>query len=341
MALFSKPPFGLDVSDLSIQTLQLNKKNKIIADSYFDIDSGIVENGKIIKPEDLAGAIRQAMQQAEPRQIKSKEVVASLPDSQLFTCVCNVEGQPGTKKFEKNLQEAVRENMPIDIEDLYADYLVYNEGTEEQEALFVGVPKEIVKGYVEVFEGADLKPLALDMESGSLARCLKEEDFANGSVMIVDIGARTTILSIFIPQGLYFSMNVPVAGNEFSRKIADERKISLQEAEKLKVQYGVSGKNDKHNIGQIIKGEFQSIIGAISKAKEYNKYKLGEYPGNILLVGGTSKMRGIVEYLRDEVGPEVSRGNTEDRPMSTAYGLALRAIEKNPITAGINLYPKF
>jgi len=340
MALFKHEPFGLDISDLSIQVLQLNKKRKVTSANYSEIDSGIIENGKVLNQSALVEAIVKAVDTAKPKPPKTTDVIASLPDSQLFTQVCNIKHEPNTKGFEKALEEEASADIPLDMSDLYADYHVLHEGTDKQEVLFVGVPKETVDEYTSILAASGLRPIALVMESGCLGRCLLPSDFSgSSSVIIVDVGARTTIISIFIPEGIYFSMNVTVAGNEFSRKIADELKIKFPEADKLKIKYGVAEKDDKLGVGKIIKAELEPIMKGIKEAISYHKFKLGQEPNKVLVVGGTSKMTGLMSYMKQQLNREVEIGNTDKRPMSTAYGLALRGISDDPRADGINLLP--
>lgn len=340
MGLFKKVPFGLDISDLSIQVMQLSNKRKVISTNHIDIDSGIIEDGKVLNANLLVEAVNSCVKTSKPKPIKTREVIASLPDSQLFTQICAVKEPADSRNFQRALEEEVRADMPLDLDDLYADYQVFYPGTDKQEVLFVAAPKELVDSYHEVLVASGLKPVALDMESGCLGRCLLPEDFGGeGSVIIIDIGARTTIISIFIPEGLYFSTNVAVAGDEFSRKITDKLKIKFNEAEKLKIKYGVAEKSDRKGVGKIIKDELEPVVKGIEEVIEYNKYKLGKEPKKIFVVGGTSAMAGLIQYLQERLGVDVGIGDTKKRPMSTAYGLALRGVTKDPRTDGINLLP--
>lgn len=340
MGFLRGEPFGLDISDLSIQITQLNKKRKVTSANYYEIDPGIIENGKVLNPSALVKGIEKAMNSAKPKTPRTSDVIASLPDSQIFMQVCNTAHEPNLVNFEKLLEKEARADIPLDISDMFADYQILNKGEEEQEVLFVAAPKEIVNDYTAVLAASGLRPVALDMESGCLGRCLLPSDFKNSqSVIIVDIGARTTIISIFIPKGIYFSMNVAVAGNVFSRKIAEKLKIEFSEADQLKIEYGLTGKDDRLGVGEIIKTELNPIIKSIQESISYHKFKLGTDPGKVLIVGGTSKMTGLVDYMKQQLKYNVEIGNTKARPMSTAYGLALRGISEDPRTDGINLLP--
>jgi len=340
MGLFSKPAFGLDISDLSVEVVQLGEERKIASHNRVDIDFGVVENGKILKQEILIQSIEKAIKGAKPKPPQGDQVVASLPDSQLFASVFQIAYPADKKDFESRLLDQVKQNLPLDLDEFYMDYCVSFPDTEKQQVLFVTAPKEIVNNYFKTLVAAGLKPVALGMESGCLGRCLLKSDFVDKSVMIVDIGARTSIISVFKPAGPCFSMNVPVAGNEFSQKISQSLDIKFAQAEELKIKFGIAGEGDKQGVGDIIKKEMRPIIDQIKQAKEYHAQRLSMDLKKILLVGGTSAMKGLPQYFQEQLGVDVAVGNTKKRPMYTAYGLALRGLAKDPRMDGINLLPQ-
>ncbi|MBU1922374.1 pilus assembly protein PilM [Patescibacteria group bacterium] len=320
--------------------MQLGEGRKIKSHNRVDIDFGVVENGKILKQEILSQSIEKAIKGAKPKPPQGDRVVASLPDSQLFTSVFQISYPADEKDFESRLLDQARQNIPLDLDGLFMDYCVFYPGTEKQQVLFVAAPKEIVNNYFKTLVAVGLKPIAFDMESGCLGRCLLKKDFIDKSVMIVDIGARTSIISVFKSAGPCFSMNIPVAGNEFTKKISQSLNVEFSQAEKLKIKLGIAGKDDQQGVGDIIKKEMRAIIDEIKQAKEYYAQRLDIDLKKILLVGGSSAMKGLPQYLQEQLGIDVAVGNTKERPMYTAYGLALRGLAKDPRIDGINLLPQ-
>jgi len=169
-----------------------------------------------------------------------------------------------------------------------------------------------------------------------------ESEF-KGNILIVDIGARTTIISFFDRYGhLRDSTMLKVAGEYFSRSISIKRKISLKEAEKIKRKVGFDEKKDP-KIASVLKKASEPILKEIQKIIDYHKQKIEK----ILLVGGSAKLPKIKNYFSNslnldaEIGisPLVKQLKTKSVLFNTVAGLALRGIERDFARKDINLIP--
>jgi len=57
-------------------------------------------------------------------------------------------------------------------------------------------------------------------------------------VILVDIGGGTTDIAVFLDKAIYHTSAIPVAGNHMTRDLAKLLRISMEEAEGIKVRYG-------------------------------------------------------------------------------------------------------
>jgi cell division protein FtsA len=57
-------------------------------------------------------------------------------------------------------------------------------------------------------------------------------------VILVDIGGGTTDIAVFLDKAIYHTAAIPVAGNQITRDMAKLLRISMEEAESIKVRYG-------------------------------------------------------------------------------------------------------
>lgn len=134
-------------------------------------------------------------------------------------------------------------------------------------------------------------------------------------VLLIDIGAGTTEIAIFVEGGLVYSAVLPVGGIQITNDLTVGLRTSIEEAEKIKINYGsaveksvspeklveipsIDGK-DKHNVSQkylvdIIEprvSEIFSLVGTeVRKSGCYNMI-----PGGIVITGGSSLLPGISE----------------------------------------------
>ncbi len=134
-------------------------------------------------------------------------------------------------------------------------------------------------------------------------------------VLLIDIGAGTTEIAIFVEGGLAYSAVLPVGGIQITNDLAVGLRTSIEEAEKIKINYGSAVENnvspeklveissingkDKGDVSQkylveIIEprvSEIFSLVGTeVRKSGCYNMI-----PGGIVITGGSSLLPGMSE----------------------------------------------
>jgi type IV pilus assembly protein PilM len=193
---FQGSTIGIDLSDLSVKAVQLEregKKDKIVSFGLANIPPGNISGGEILNKEKVASAIREMIERAVPKKIKAKKVICSLPETKAFLRIINI---PKMKKEE--VQEAVKWEMeadiPISIDQAYYDWNILDKnfaGSENKmSVLVVAVSKKIVNQFVEVFELAGLEVVDMEIESVAQARSLINKNNDKETAFIVDIGSR-------------------------------------------------------------------------------------------------------------------------------------------------------
>jgi len=345
--------FGLDISDASIEVLELKKsfgRVKLVGYGRAELPEGIVRDGIVLKKKELSEAIKKILSGAKPKAIKSREVILSLPESRVFTHVFRFPANLNLKQIAHVLQFEVPNVLPISLGEVYADFLPLGKVDNEQEVFFVAVPRKVVDDLSEVLKNAGLKPKVFDMESASFARAIGKE--AYDGALVVDIGARTTIISIFDRNGIRFTTNIGIAGNLFTETIAKKLKIKWQEAEKLKIKCGLSPDGKLCEGGQIfliLQSAMQPILQEIRKVIKFYEEKSGRKIKKIILCGGSAMMPNIANYFEENLGLKVSVGRPEaaknlEVPKEkitplflNVFGLALCGISEKPESVGINL----
>jgi len=352
MSLFgSQKGFGLDISDFSIEALELEKKgNEIMIKNYGRVEipnKQLVENGEIKEKEILLKAIGDLLEQTEPERIKTKYTLLSLPEIKVFSHIFDFPVILTPNQIKESIFYEMESIFPYRAEELFVDFKIINKREDKQEVFLAASPKYIVNGFKEVLEKAGLITVVFDLESQSLARAMIDKIETGKAVMILDIGARTSIVSIFDEIGLRFSNNIKLAGNRFTKEVSSVTGLSLEEAEKIKIQEGFYSEKFGNALAKVSEELCQEIKKAIKYTEEKNKFKVEK----IILAGGSSLLPGIEEYFTKEIGIDTKKGNPliklkpgsvlHQKGKSILYanviGLALRALEKDPIKVDINL----
>lgn len=352
-----KLPIGVDISDSSIEVLRLNKNREIIEYARVLLAEGVVENGKIMDKEKLVLSLREVLKKASGEDTTSSskkvEAIVSLPESKVF--VRNFELPLGLdgEDLTREIMDEIGKIAPSGLDSIYWDYVLVST-KKSHHILFVAAPKDLVNEYVEVADLAGLEVVVIDVEASSLGRSLLKPLFLKANSMVVDIGARTSDISIFGRDGLlHLSVSVPVAGNQLTQAVMGKLGKSREEAEELKRTFGFSGEKEGHRVSTILRNSFEEVLDKIKKAISYYQNNVSGKVEEIILAGGSASLPELDEYLEKSLGIKVKIGNPIEKLkngqilnnkekqsvlFSNVIGLALRGLDDS--WRGINLLPK-
>ncbi len=205
--------------------------------------------------------------------------------------------------------------------------------------LLVAAPKKDIEHCDRLVSGVGLEVSAIELETFSIARSLVGEN--NGTILVVDIGARTTNIILVEKGVIRANRNIDAGGDEITSAIADGMNISKARAEIFK-----KGEKDILNSKEsaIIVPVLDLIVGELRRIIVAYKEKNSKVAIEALIIsGGTSKMKGVAEYFTQALGEKVQIGNPwrsiaikkETAPFvkelggsfSVAIGLALRGVD--------------
>jgi type IV pilus assembly protein PilM len=107
------------------------------------------------------------------------------------------------------------------------------------EVLLAVARRDMIGLHLNTLEAAGLTPVAIDIEPLAVGRALIDLDkrgLANKNVVVVNVGAAITDVGVYKSGVLRFPRTIPIAGENFTRAIADQLGITLEAAEEEKKQ---------------------------------------------------------------------------------------------------------
>jgi len=354
--------FGLDINDLSLKIVKLKKRGKSFCLSSYNeeaISPGIIENGVIKDEAALVKVIKLAYNTVKGKKLETKYVVASLPEEKSFLQVIRM-----PKMDEEELKLAVPleiENyIPLSINEVYLDFQVIppiKDYFTYLEVLIVATPKKVVDSYISCIKKAGLIPVALEVESEAVARALVKKETNSSLLILIDFGGNNTDFIVFSGNSVRFTTSIPISSQSVTKAISESLKIDFYKAEKLKIEYGLSGKSSvkfykyKKEVSQIITPILEDLVGQIKKYMNfYRDHSSYEYlfpdrkSEKILLCGGGAELKGLTEFMSEKLETTVKLGDPSanllikkartimDKNLisfTAAIGLALRETDKN------------
>ena len=328
-----KSILGIDIGTTNIKIAQITSKDNVhtletygLVNAAFDIDE--------TKEESIAKTVLILKNLIEKSGVSTNKIVASLPNSAVFTSVIDL---PPLKDNELKaaIEFEAKKYVPLPITEMTLSWSTIEKMPDgKTRILLTAVPNSILRSYLKIFQQAKLEPVALEIEALALIRALIGDD--KGSILIIDVGAKSTHLNIVENGNLLLTRNIPMGGDTITQKIAESLKISMVRAEQFKKDFGVTQSNlIPENIKPIlanIKSEAKQLKGIYqARGKKFDK---------IMIVGGTANLPGLNEFFSDmdakivngdplskltfpaDLKPVISQYAEN---LSVAIGLALRA----------------
>ena len=172
--------------------------------------------------------------------------------------------------------------------------------------------------------GLEVEELILQQLASAEAVLTPDEKYLG--VCLIDIGAGTTDVVVFINGALVHTSMIPIAGDQVTKDLAYALKIPMSQAEALKLKYGRlihEGLNLEHlievpslgdrnlrqvaikDILQVLKPRYEEILKMVKN--NLNQYHLIENLGaGLVITGGSSKIKGL-SALSDQIFECTSR----------------------------------
>jgi len=376
---------GLDIGTSKICTVvgELNEVDQLEIVGIGKNPSSGIKKGVIIDLDQAIQSIKQSVESAERMSgirinsafisiaghhissLNSKGVIAIPNDSPEITesDIHKVieAAKAGVVTSERELIHALSQEFIVDGQGGIADPLGMSGARLESKVHIITDSITAVQNLMKSIEGASLNIDEVIFGTLAASNVVLSNAEKELGAMLIDIGAGTTEIAIFIEGGLVYSAVLPVGGNQITNDLAIGLRTSIEEAEKVKKNYGSAVKEkiqpkksieisssetkEKHRISQeylveIIEPRVSEIFGLILNDLKKSGFS-NMIPGGIVLTGGSSLLPGMIEISKQVLNLPARLGfpryegelaeMVNDPSYSTAIGLLSFATEKSSL----------
>jgi len=183
----------------------------------------------------------------------------------------------------------------------------------EVEAHMITAAAATVENIRQSVESAGVQVNQFVLNPLASAEVVLSETERNMGAIICDIGGGTTDLGIYIDGDVWHTMVLAVGGNHITSDIAHGLRLPLEEAEKVKIQYGHAIKDEvgeeetfsvrsfgdesilkipRRDLAHIIEARVEEIFELVLQEIKRSGYD-GLLPAGMVLTGGSSLLPGI------------------------------------------------
>ena len=323
-----------------------------------------LRHGYIVNADSAATSLKRALTIAEKSSnIKIKRGFVSISGTTLrselssgLTIISKADGEVTNLDVNKALQDC-EDNLNLNNKKIIQVYPIsYRLDGKEVQGRLEGMhgTKLEVKAVFVIYSIQHLEDLlsvvsmagveTIDVIASPIAQSpivLSEKQKIVG-VALVDIGHQTTSLSVFENGTLISVASFPIGSADITNDIALGFKISLENAERLKLG-DVSPNFSKKKLDEVIEARLSDIFELIEN--HLKKMKRSELlPAGIVFVGGGANTSGLIELSKSILKLPSSIGTTEifgniktklrEPSWFTAIGLLVSGKDNNSYSKG-------
>lgn len=319
MFLYNKKILGIDISDRSIEAVELERTGNTVKISSLNrivLPKDVVENGRIKDEDRLKIIFGNLFNKAGPFPIKTREAIVSLPDELFYLHIFSLKNESEEGRERTVYEEAINV-IPIKREDLSYSYkesksagsgLIGVAGEEEKtDITLVAADRRNVAEWNVFFSSIGVKARRFDIGPLATRRSFALERDIN-AYMVVDIGARITKLSVFRRDSLAYYYSFNFGGDFLTQAIVEDsygfskKSLSFEEAEKIKVDIGLSHNEEYPSAARVLKSRMSRLAAEIMIAVNFFKEKTGGELKNIIFCGGNGNLPGLKDYFSQSFG---------------------------------------
>ncbi|CAH2214672.1 type IV pilus assembly protein PilM [Tepidibacter aestuarii] len=324
--MFNNKVLSIDIGNKNIKiVLGKQNKNNVIVEKAMVIETppNSYKDGNILDIENLKSVINRYIQN---ENIKTKKTICTVQSTSIIKREITLPVAKKEEEMNTMVRFEIEQYLPIIFDDYVIEYKILETFIEEDikkgRITVAALPKTIAEDYLKLIKELDLTPVALDMNSNSVSKLCEskvtindENSSLDKTVVVIDIGHNYINLNMISNGILEFSRIIPVGSNEIDINIANMLNLSLEEAEKRKIENSnlnhENGLVSLEMLNDIVKDSVNTWIQEIRRLfRYYENIKRENKIEEIYLYGGGSDIKGLEDHFKKELNIEVIKIET-------------------------------
>ncbi|MFI5110733.1 MAG: type IV pilus assembly protein PilM [Terriglobales bacterium] len=328
----SKAIVGLDVGSSSIKAVELKKTRQGIEVEHLGLEPiapDIVVDSMIVDSGTVSSAIAKLFGDT---QIKTKNVATAVSGHSVIVKKISLPAM-SDQELAETIQKEAAQHIPFDLADVNLDYQILSDDATnpQMDVLLVAVKKDKILNYTNVLSMAGKTPAIVDIDALALQNCY-EYNYAPAPgevVALLNLGASVMNINIVKGNTPLFPRDVSVGGHQYTDSLQKELDLSFDDAESLKLGKKADSVHDDAK-APILQQVTEIIVLEIQKTFDFFRASAaGEHIEKIYLAGGSAKVAGLVDALRQEFSMPVELFNPFQKVIAPMEGPAAELVERN------------
>lgn len=320
-------------------------KNDLTIEKYIMIPTpkDAIVDGEIKKEEELYNKLSQVLKE---NGIKAKHGICTTNSSLIINreiLIPKVEEE----EMDTVIRYEIQQYLPINLDDYILQGTFINEEqageTEKLNIRVIAYPEKVARGYYNLLLKLQLKPYSLDVNYNAINKFINlsgiENEIINkiDAVAFIDLGASSIDVNIYNKGQLDFTRIIKDCGNEIDEMLIERNGLKAEEIRSFKAK-NIDLYEDLEPANILVRQIVDEWVEKIEKIIQFYKNRnMGNELNNIFIFGGSSKLKGLEEYMTQRLGIKTKKkgiykiafkSNDDGRPIDD-YINAIGSIIRN------------
>lgn len=286
-------------------------KNDLTISKYIVIPTpkGTIVDGEIKREQELYEKINKSLIE---NNIKVKDAICTTNSTLIINreiLIPKVEEE----EMDTVVRYEIQQYLPINLEDYILQVKMLSEEEDniakKLSVRVVAYPERIARGYYNLLLKLNLKPHALDVNYNAVNKFINFTGINNefeykveDSVAFIDMGASFIDVNIYRNGQLDFTRIIKDCGNEIDEMLIQRNGIQAAEVESFKIR-NIDLMEPLEPVNIRAREIVDEWVEKIEKIIQFYKNRnMGNQVNNIVIFGGSSKLKGMEKYVTEKLG---------------------------------------
>ncbi|MBS1272062.1 MAG: Cell division protein FtsA [Candidatus Marinimicrobia bacterium] len=313
---------GIDIGRKEVKIVRLEKagkKFKLVDHGAREIMEGVKKyDPEQVKNAHIVAAISSLLDDMGVKPKRIKNLASSMSGRHINIKQIQTVEMPADE-LESSLQFEARKHIPLDGTDAVMDFQILGEDPKELDkinVLLIASTKKSLENHLDILEGTNIKPGVVDADPLALTNAfIAAQDMPDdGAIVLANVGALSTTLVVWGRQQQFFTREMNIGGHHFTTAIMDQVELSYNEAEKQKIDQGVSvlqsvdgdSGEEAYAIEVETRTIFDNFVEELRRSlRYYVKQTNQSFFHKVSLTGGSAPLPGLAEFVSDKLSVPV------------------------------------
>jgi len=198
-------------------------------------------------------------------------------------------------------------HIPFPVDECMLDFQILGQDAQNKtmDVMLVAAKNVFIKERLKLLETAGVTPELIDVDIFCLLNAFEVlgDDAGQKTYGILNIGHEKSSFAILHDKQPFFVREIPIGGFEISKSLASLKNISLDEADKFKIE---RPEGSEESLAQATEKGFEILLDELRGSIDFFENETGEELKQIWMSGGGALSFGAAGLLSTELGRQVT-----------------------------------